>query len=117
MYVAPADMEINTLRQGDILDAVPFPILDAELALLGKIDHDNGVQLPHPKIIALPREHRNQKDCVTAQVKMRLSPGAVLAHCCELELRHGKCTMPTIPVARLIPVKPSIAGDLAKIAS
>jgi hypothetical protein len=50
-------------------------------------------------------------------MKLRFSPGAVLAHCCELELRNGKCLLPMIPIARLVAVKVSIANDACKIAS
>jgi hypothetical protein len=117
MYARPDEVEADCLRQGDILDAVPFPILDGELAVLGRIDSEGGIQIPHPKIVVLPREHRNLSDCLTAQVKMRISFGAVLAHCCELELRNGKCSLPMIPIARLVAVKVSIVSDQAKIAS
>ena len=117
MYVAPAAMETNCIRQGDVLEAVPFPILDGELSVLSRIDHEGRVQTPHPKVLAIPTEHRSVKDCITAQVKMRLCFGVVVAHCCELELRNGKCLLPTIPVARLVPIKSSISGDEAKIAS
>lgn len=117
MYVAPAAMETACFRQGDILRAVPFPIIDGEMSVLSRIDHEGGVQTPHPKVLVIPTEHRNTRDCITAQIKMRLSLGAVLAHCCELELRNGKCLLPAIPVARLVPVKPSISNDEARIAS
>jgi len=110
-------MDKACLRQGDVLDAVPFPILESESAILGRIDHESGVQLPHPKIVPIPREHRNQKDCITMQVKTRLASGAVLAHCCELELRSGKCLLPMIAVARLVSVKSSIIKDPDKLAS
>jgi hypothetical protein len=117
MYVSPAEMEPNCFRQGDIIQAVPFPIIDGEMSVLSRIDHEGDVRTPHPNVLAIPTEHRNTKDCITAQIKMRLSLGAVLAHCCELELRNGRCLLPTIPVARLIPVKPSISNDESKIAS
>jgi hypothetical protein len=118
MYVGPTEIDTECLRQGDILEAVPFPILDAELGVLGRVDHqESRPDLPYPRIVTIPREHRNRTDCVTAQMKLRFSPGAVLAHCCELELRNGKCLLPMIPIARLIAVKVSIANDAAKIAS
>ncbi len=117
MYVVPAQLEGACLRQGDILDAVPFPIFESESAVLGRIDHEGGVQIPHPKIVAIPREHRKQKDCITMQVKARIAPGAVLAHCCELELRNENCLLPMIAVARLVPVKLSITKDSQKLAS
>jgi len=117
MYVTPAAMEVNCLRQGDIINAIPFPILDSEFSILSKIDYEVRVQTPHPKVVAVPIEHRSSRDCVMALAKTRLCLGAVLAHCCELELRNGKCLLPTIPIARLVPVKPAILNDEAKIAS
>jgi len=117
MYIAPAAMETGCLRQGDVLNAIPFPILDNEISILSRIDSESRVQTPHPKVLVIPAEHRNTKDCVTAQVKVRLCLGAVIAHCCELELRSGRCLLPAIPIARLIPIKPSIVSDEPKLAS
>jgi len=117
MYVGLSQMERDCLRQGDVLDAIPFPIFESESAVLGKIDHRSRIEIPHPKIVAIPREHRSQKDCVTMQIKTRFAPGAVLAHCCELELRNGNCRLPMIAIARLVPVKPSIVIDSEKLAS
>ncbi len=117
MYVDPAVMDVDCFRQGDILRAVPFPIIDGEMSVLSRIDYEGDVQTPHPKVLVIPTEHRNTVDCIVAQIKVRLSLGVVLAHCCELELRHGKCLLPAIPIARLVPVKPSISNDEAKIES
>jgi len=117
MYVDAAQTEKDCLRQGDVLDAVPFPIFESESAILGKIDHGSSIELPYPKIVAIPREHRSQKDCVTMQMKTKFAPGAVLAHCCELELRNGKCLLPMIAIARLVPLKASIIKEPEKLAS
>jgi len=117
MYVDAAQMERDCLRQGDVLDAVAFPIFESDSALLGKIDHGSRIEIPHPKIVAIPREHRSQKDCVTMQMKTRFAPGAVLAHCCELELRNGKCLLPMIAIARLVSLKTSIVREPEKLAS
>jgi len=117
MYLASAAMEVNCLRQGDILNAIPFPILDSELSILSRIDREGRIQTPQPRVTPLPIEHRSATDCVMAQVKTRLCLGVVLAHCCELELRNGKCLLPTIPVARVVPIKPTILNDEPKIAS
>ena len=116
MYVSSGNLDTNCLRQGDILDAVPFPIIDVDAAVLGRIDAA-GMQIPLPKIVTIPREHRAQQDCFTMQVKTRLSPGAVLSHCCELELRNGKCLLPMIAVARITPVRASIIAHAQKLAS
>ena len=117
MYVSAGSLDTHCLRQGDILDAIPFPIIDVDVAVLGKIDADAGIQIPHPKIVTIPREHRSQQDCFTMQVKTRLAPGAVISHCCELELRNGKCLLPTIAFARVVPVKASIVGQAEKLGS
>jgi hypothetical protein len=117
VYVSTGDLDKNCLRQGDILDAVPFPIIDVDVAVLGKIDAEAGMQIPHPKIVTIPREHRAQQDCFTMQVKTRLAPGAVISHCCELELRNGKCLLPMIALARIVPMKASIIGHAQKLAS
>jgi hypothetical protein len=85
--------------------------------VLGKIDQEVDIQIPHPKIVAIAREHRSKEDCLTMQVKARLCPGAVIAHCCELELRNEKCLLPMIAAARLVPVKPSIIKDSEKLLS
>jgi hypothetical protein len=115
--VNSADLEKNCLRQGDIIEAIPFPIMDVDVAILGKIDADSGIQVPHPRIVTIPREHRAQQDCLTMQVKTRLAPGAVISHCCELELRNGKCLLPMIALARILPVKTSIINHAQKLAS
>ena len=117
MYVDAAQVERDCLRQGDVLDVVPFPIYESDSATLGKIDHGSGIEIPYPKIVVIPREHRGQKDCITMQLKARLSPGAVLAHCCELELRNGKCLLPMVAIARLVPLKSSIVKEPEKLAS
>jgi len=117
VYVADSQVDRGCLRQGDVIAAVPFPIVDAESAVLGSIDEGSGVQTPHPKITTIAREHRKRNDCFTMQVKARLAPCAVVAHCCELELRDGKCLLPMISVARIVPVKESISRDEEKLAS
>jgi len=116
VYVAGTDMDGSCLRQGDILGGLPFPVIDAESAVLGQIDP--GLDVNTSRALAVvPRTHRNQPDYITLQVKARVGPCIVLAHCCELEPRHGKCSLPMITVARIIPVRPSIKQDEAKLAS
>lgn len=109
-------MDVGCLRQGDILTAVPFPLVDDELVALGTLDHES-LHPPHPVLTTLPREHRGRTDCFTGQVKMRLVPCAVISHCCDLELRHGNVNLLMVTVARLIPVKTSILNDAEKIGS
>ena len=114
MYLPDEELNRRCLRQGDIVTGVLFPIIDDELLVLGRIERP---VIPHPTLTLLPREHRNRDDCFTAQVKMRVAPGAVLAHCCELELRNGRCLLPSVAFARVLPVKPAILSDTAKMSS
>lgn len=51
------------------------------------------------------------------QIKVRLAPCAIVSHCCELELRNGKCLLPMITVARIVPVKESVSRDPEKMPS
>jgi hypothetical protein len=117
VYAPDSQVDRRSLRQGDILTAVVFPIIDAETVVLGKLDSQVNIEAPHPRIVVLPREHRGNSDCLTLQIKARLSSCSVVSHCCELELRHGKCFLPMISLARIIPVKESIIGDPQKINS
>jgi len=109
-------MDASCLRQGDIISGVPFPVIDADAAILGQIDPGFDVSVTRP-LTVIPRTHRNQPNYITMQVKARVEPCIVLAHCCELELRHGKCRLPMITVGRIISVKQSIRQDAAKLVS
>ena len=115
MFLALEQTDMTSLRQGDILSVVPFPIIDDELAILGR--PTNELEQPHPTLATIPREHRARQDCFTAQIKMRLGPCAVVSHCCDLELRHGNPNCLAITVARMIPIKASILNDAVKSAS
>jgi hypothetical protein len=114
LYLAEEHTDRKCLRQGDILSALPFPIIDSELAILGRLQD---AEIPQPSIRTIPREHRKKQDCFTGQIKMRMSMVAVISHCCELEIRSGKLLLPSVAVARLIPMKQSISSDSAKLAS
>jgi hypothetical protein len=116
VFLPVEQIDRTCLRQGDILSAVPFPIIDDELVALGRLNHDR-IEIPHPSIITVPREHRGRADCFTGQVKLRLVSCAVISHCCDLELRHGNVNLLMVTVARLIPIKTSILRDPGKIAS
>jgi len=117
VYVTDSQVDATCLRQGDILDAAPFPIIDGEAAVLGRVESSTRIQLPHPSIVTIPREHRKKSDCVTMQIKARFSPCVILDHCCELEIRNGKCSLLSLCAARIVPVKESTLRDAEKFAS
>lgn len=107
----------KTLRQGDILERIPFPLLaSSSLRVLGAIDVE-GTDKPYPKIEAALIQHRDNPNYFTAQVPMSLSFAAVVSHCCELEPRNGKLMGATFSVARLIAIKPGILRDAEKLTS
>jgi hypothetical protein len=115
MFVPVADEKC--LRQGDILDGVLFPRLaSSEISLLGKLPL-NATQVAVPNLSANTTSHRDDHGWLHAQIPARLSFCAVVSHCCDLELRNGRMTMPSFVVARLIPVPKSILEDEQRLAS
>ena len=117
MFVEDTGMERDCLRQGDILARIPFPLLEiGKLRVLGKINSEAS-ERPYPDISAALSAHRDDPNYFTAQTLMRLSFGAVVSHCCELEPRNGKLLLPAFTLARLIPVKQGIMADREKLAS
>lgn len=107
----------DCLRQGDILEGIPFPLLDSKaLLVLGKYEPSQQ-QEAFPAISPAFQSHREDPYFFTGQLKMRKSFCAVLSHCCELEPRHNKLFSAAISLARLIPIKSSIVQDTAKLAS
>ena len=115
MFVEDAD--IACLRQGDILEGIPFPLLRAEdLVLLGRIN-PQAAQSPTPALSSVTRTHRDDPNWLTAQLPVRLSFCAVISQCCDLEPRNGRILMPAFAVARLIPIPRSILADAQRLAS
>jgi hypothetical protein len=111
------DMERDCLRQGDILERIPFPLLaTGSIRVLGKIKLE-ATELPYPSIDAALTPHRDDPNYFTGQLPMRLSFGAVVSHCCELEPRNGKLIGAMFTVARLVPVKQSIMRDSERLES
>jgi len=110
-------MELDCLRQGDILKRIPFPLLAmGSLQVLGRIS-SAATELSYPNIDAILSTHRNDPNYFTGQVLMRLSFGAVISQCCELEPRNGKLIGSSFSIARLIQVKDNILADSEKLAS
>jgi len=117
MFVGDADFERDCLRQGDILERVPFPLLDlSNLPVLGQIQGGK-TEFQYPMLTTLLRQHRDDPHYFTGQLALRLSYCAVISHCCELEPRHGRLLPACFSVARLIPVKSSIIADATKLES
>jgi hypothetical protein len=111
-----AGFEDMGLRQGDILEGVPFPLMDdSKLKVFVDISKDWDFK----SVDSLtPKRHQERKDdqWVTAQIPVRFGYCAVLANCCDLELHDGKISAPTIPLARLHPIG-DIQTDPARLAS
>ena len=69
MFVHDADM--SCLRQGDVLEHIPFPLLASqELSVLGRIAYYAGST---PSLSAIARLHRDDPSWLTAQVPIRPS--------------------------------------------
>lgn len=114
MFLVDADK--TCLRQGDILEGIPFPRLNAaDVSILGKISPENS-QPPVPKLAALTTVHRQDPNWLFGQVPLRLSFCMVLSQCCDLELRNGRFELPAFLVGRLIPVPKGIASDAQQLA-
>jgi hypothetical protein len=115
MFVKDADM--TCLRQGDILEDIPFPLLRSEdFIYLGKVDPQRA-QSAASTLSSVTRIIRNDPNWLTAQLPVRLSFCAVISQCCDLEPRHGKISMPAFAVARLIIVPPGIIADPQRLGS
>jgi hypothetical protein len=115
MFVGVADT--TCLRQGDILEGIPFPRLAAgEMSILGIISHET--PQPHvPCLTAATMTHRDDSSWISAQVPVRLSYCAIISQCCDLEARNGRMVIPTFALARLISIPQSIISDAQRLAS
>jgi hypothetical protein len=107
----------TSLRQGDILEGIPFPRLSsAEISLLGKI-YEETSQPAVPKLSAVTSTHRDDSSWLVAQVPVRLSFCAIISQCCDLEPKNSQLRMPAFAVARLIPIPKSIGEDTQRLSS
>lgn len=110
MYVARGSdgFDVASLRQGDILEGVPFPLLEsANIQILGDISSNHDFSsLP----ILSPRLHRHREDheWTTGVAPLRFGFCAVLTNCCDLEPRNGKVQTHAVVLARLRPIPPDI---------
>lgn len=100
-----------SLRQGDILEGVPFPLLQhANIQLIGDVvpDQDFGSV---PPITASLHKHRDDPEWTTALSPVRFGRCAVLSNCCELEPRQGRVQTYAVVLARLRSIPPDIRRD------
>lgn len=115
MFAEVADM--TCLRQGDIIDGIPFPRLSSpDMLILGKVPPDAS-QPQVPQLAAHTTTHRDDQNWLLAQIPVRLSFCAVISQCCDLEPKHGQLLMPAFAVARLIPIPKAILNDQQRLAS
>lgn len=111
------DFDDGSLRQGDILEGVPFALLEhGKMHVLGTIAQDYDYAAT-PSISAKTHEHRTDKGWVTIQVPARFGLCAVLSNCCDLEPRDGGVQAHAVTLARLRPVSPDTRNNAENFAS
>lgn len=105
--------DIASLRQGDILEGVPFALLDHKtIQLLGTIVLDQDFSTI-PNISAATHRQREDPEWLSAVIPIRFGFCIVLSNCCDLEPREGKISAPVFNLARLHPVPDSIRNNAA----
>lgn len=113
MYIARGDegFDVASLRQGDILEGVPFPLIEpAELQLLGTVRADRDFT-DIPEVQVTTHNHRQDNQWVKALLPVRFGFCAVLSNCCDLEAREGRIAAPVFTLARLHPVPIDIRNN------
>jgi len=106
-----------TLRQGDILEGIPFPLMDhAKIQILGTLAQDQDFNTL-PTISPRTHQLRDDREWVTALVPVRFGFCAVLSNCCDLEPRDGRIQAPVFNLARLRPIPDDIRRNDALFAS
>lgn len=115
MFLSVADM--SCLRQGDILDGIPFPRLSSpDTSILGRIS-SSASQPTVPNISPLTSTHRDDPQWLIAQLPVRLSFCAIISQCCDLEPRNNQLQLPAFALARLIPIPRQIPADSQRLMS
>ena len=103
--------DVATLRQGDILEGVPFPLLDHRtLQLLGNIQTDRDFNAA-PEIAPANHKQRDDREWLTAVVPVRFGFCIVLSNCCDLESREGRISSPVFNLARLHPIPDNLRNS------
>lgn len=103
--------DVASLRQGDILEGVPFPLLEREqMRVLGEIAPDQDFTSV-PALAAKLHPHRNDPEWTTATAPVRFGFCAVLSNCCDIEPRNGRVLARMIVLARLRPISPDLRNN------
>jgi hypothetical protein len=140
MFLMDADMDKTSLRQGDILKNVLYPlIVSGEARFLGSIHRSGDLGLLPLKaeqqpvateFPPTPRENVDALQIIAEEIPVRNLPAwkcqmftrvgfaAVISQCCDIEPINNRITrQSTIALARLIPVPPGPAKDPIKLTS
>lgn len=113
MYIARGTdgFDVATLRQGDILEGVPFPLIDHRtVQLLGTIHLDRDFNAL-PQIEAKTHKQRQDSEWLTAQIPVRFGFCIVLSNCCDLEPHEGNIPAPVFTLARLHPIPENLRSN------
>ena len=107
----------TSLRQGDILAGIPFPLMDhSKMHVLGSVAREYDYTAL-PVIAPRTHEHRADAQWVTLQVPARFCLCTVLSNCCDLEPRGGRVQAHMVTLARLRPVSNDIRNDAERFNS
>jgi hypothetical protein len=105
--------DVASLRQGDILEGVPFPLMDhGKINVLGSVAQDRDYNAL-PPLSAKTHQHRDDREWVTAVIPVRFGFCTVLSNCCDLEPREGRIQAPVLTLARLRPIPNDIKSNQA----
>ncbi|MGA6984853.1 MAG: hypothetical protein WBZ01_02260 [Terriglobales bacterium] len=113
MYIirGAAGFDVANLRQGDILEGIPFPLIDhSTLQVLGAIKLDRDFNAL-PEIAAKTHKQRQDAEWLTALVPVRFGFCIVLSNCCDLEPRDGTISAPVFNLARLHPIPENLRNN------
>lgn len=113
MFLSEADTDKGSLRQGDILTNIVFPLIRGDSILfLGTADL---AQAHGP--LRLRSEELRKAPAWTCQMPTRVGFAAVISQCCDLEPKHGKIPNPTIALARLVEPPLGARNDVERMTS
>jgi hypothetical protein len=120
LYLVRADAGFDalSLRQGDILTHIPFPLLEnGKIHVLGDLSRNAEYIEGLPKVSSSAHEQANDKLWVTIQVPARFGFAVVTSHCCELEPRNGRLRPAFLTLARMRPIPDATRNSEEKFAS
>lgn len=120
MYIARGALGFDaaSLRQGDILAGIPFPLLEHNKTHILGCAREAYDFSGLPELRCQTQTHRNDAEWVVLQALAKYGFCAVISHCCDLEPRAGgKVLANAINFARLRPVAPDIRNNAARFAS